>query len=360
MLKIFVTISIAVLSASAVADDRLAPLPNPSTVLTRIAIGSCADEELPQPIWSVILEDKPELFLFMGDNVYADINRGERVQDYRRSELEFAYGLLAKHDDFKPFRAQVPMLATWDDHDFGKNDAGVEFELKGDAKELMIDTLGVPQETAMLARDGVYHAAIFGAPGRRLQIIMLDTRWFRSPLKVTDEPGAKGKERYLPDDSAEKTILGEEQWRWLEEQLQKPAELRLLVSSIQVVAEGHGWEAWRNLPLEQKRLFDLLKRTDARNTIVLSGDRHIGGLYQRQIADDFILTEMTSSSLNLPWTRWNPGKSRVEETGPHQIGDMMGHANYGIISIDWDEGRVSLALKDEKGASARSLDVAFR
>lgn len=337
----------------------LAPLPPAATVLSRIAFGSCADEELPQPIWSTIIANDPQLFLFIGDNVYADRNRGEYVENYSRAELEFAYGLLKDHTDFAPFRSQVPMLSTWDDHDYGKNDGGAEFTLKGDAKELMLETLGAPQEQAMIARPGVYHAATFGPPGQRIQIIMLDTRWFRSPLKKTDDYMAVGKEKYVPDDDPDKTMLGDAQWQWLEEQLRQPADLKLLVSSIQVIADGHGWEAWRTLPRERERLYALIRKTGAANLLVLSGDRHVGGLYQHTIPGGITLNEITSSSLNLPWSNWNPGKDQVEETGPHQWGDLFGQVNYGFLTIDWGSRVVRAELKAEDGAAVRTFNVAF-
>ena len=40
--------------------------------VTRIALGSCADQDRPQPIWEAIVAQQPQLFLFLGDNVYAD------------------------------------------------------------------------------------------------------------------------------------------------------------------------------------------------------------------------------------------------------------------------------------------------
>ncbi len=58
--------------------------------------------------------------------------------------------------------------------------------------------------------------------GMRVQVILLDMRWFRSPLKITDQRGAPGKERYLPDPDPTKTMLGETQWAWLADELRKP------------------------------------------------------------------------------------------------------------------------------------------
>ena len=115
----------------------------------------------------------------------------------------------------------------------------------------------------------MYDARTFGPPSMRVQVILLDTRFFRSPLKPTDERGAPGKERYLPDDDPAKTMLGDAQWAWLAERLREPAALRLIVSSIQVLAEGHGWERWSNLPKERQRLFDLIRDTGARSVLFL-------------------------------------------------------------------------------------------
>lgn len=355
------TVFLSVLLASCAPEkaQKIAALPQSDQVLTKIAFGSCADEELPQPIWQTIAADNPDVFLFMGDNVYADRNRGESVQKFTRAELEFAYSTLDAHADFVPFRASVPMLSTWDDHDLGKNDAGVEFELKQDAKDLMIETLGIPQDAAMLSRPGVYHAATYGPVGQRLQVIMLDTRWFRSALKETDKHGAVGKERYVPDADPSKTMLGAEQWVWLKRQFEQPADLRILVSSIQVIADGHGWEAWRTMPLEREKLYAMIEETGAGNIIILSGDRHVGGLYRKTISPEITLVEVTSSSLNLPWSNWNPDKDRVAETGPNQIGDLYGKANFGTLDIDWDKRQVLGTLKSEAGIAARSINVAF-
>ena len=73
-------------------------------------------------------------------------------------------------------------------------------------------------------------------------------------------------------------MLGEDQWAWLEEQLRTPAEVRLIASSIQVVAEDHGWEKWMNFPHERERLYRLIRETRAEGVVFLSGDRHLAEL----------------------------------------------------------------------------------
>lgn len=119
--------------------------------------------------------------------------------------------------------------------------------------------------------------------------------------------------------------------------------MRLLVSSIQVIAEGHGWEAWRTLPAERERLYQTLRRTHARDVIVLSGDRHRAGIYRHDDALGYPLYELTSSSLNLPIA------SAVEEPGPYRLGPTYRPENYGALEIDWPSRRVVLEIKDLNG-----------
>src|SRR5262245_35208462 len=90
--------------------------------LSRIAFGSCAKQDKPQPIWDSIVAARPELFLFLGGNIYADT---EDMQDMWRK-----YQLLAAQPGFKKLRETCPVLATWDDHDLGANDAGGEYPKK--------------------------------------------------------------------------------------------------------------------------------------------------------------------------------------------------------------------------------------
>ena len=84
-------------------------------------------------------------------------------------------------------------------------------------------------------REGLHIDYKWGVAPTRTQVILLDTRWFRSAFQPTPNYGASGMERYVPDPDLSKTMLGMEQWSWLEEKLLEPADLRLIVSSIQVI-----------------------------------------------------------------------------------------------------------------------------
>ncbi len=164
-------ITIAAPHAPAHGQDEVRPL-------TRIAFGSCANQDQPQPIWDAVLAYRPELFMFMGDNVYGDVSLGR--DDRAQGRLRQSGG----DRGLREARARrCRLLATWDDHDFGRNDAGADFPYKEQAKALFLDFWQVPADDPRRGREGVYSAATFGPAGMRVQVILLDTRSFRSPLR---------------------------------------------------------------------------------------------------------------------------------------------------------------------------------
>jgi alkaline phosphatase D len=329
--------SAAALSPVAAGAQGAAPL-------TRIAFGSCMHQGRPQPIWDSVLAYKPELFLFMGDNVYGDFASSSATQ------LKDAYAKARAIESYATLKRTVPHLAIWDDHDYGQNDGGADFPYKAEAKEEFFNFFDVPASDPRRGRDGLYDAHIIGPAGRRVQVILPDIRWFKSPWKITDERGAPGKERYLPDADPARTMLGDVQWRWLEDELRKPAELRIVVSSIQVLAEGHGWERWGNFPLERAKFFDTIRKARANGVVLLSGDRHIGALYREAPAGLYPITEATSSGINQNF-------AAAKEPGPNRLGELYAEVNFGTIDIDWSAGMVVLALRGVDGTVQRSATI---
>ncbi len=317
------------------AQTSHAQLPSLTEPVRRILFGSCVKQELPTPIFQTMLSEPADLAIFLGDNIYAD------TADM--AVMRAKYDQLAANKEFAKLRAAVPMLATWDDHDFGVNDGGADFPMREGAKQEFLRFWNEPEDSPRRNRKGVYDAHIFGAKGRRLQVILLDTRYFRSPLK-------QGERRvggpYVPDADPDKTMLGDGQWRWLDEQLREPAELRLIATSIQCIPEAAGQETWSNLPLERERLFKLFRDTKAAGVILISGDRHWSELSLLSEGVPYPMYEMTSSSFNQIHQRGTPTANRF------RAGDTTYHQeNYGVIAIDWDaiDPTVTMQIRDMEG-----------
>lgn len=321
-------------------------------VMSRIAFGSCAKQDKEQPIWDAVVETEPQAFLFLGDNIYADTEDME--------VMRAKYALLGKQPGYQKLKKTCPILATWDDHDYGVNDGGAEYPRKKEAQQVFLDFFEAPKDDPRRSREGVYSSQVFGPVGKRVQIILLDARYFRSPLKTGYKPGQPGdgyRGKYAPNDDPKATVLGEAQWRWLKEQLQQPAELRLIGSGVQVIADEHGSEMWGNFPLERKRLFNLIRDTRANGVVLLSGDRHLAEIARlpadHKLGVGYPLYDITSSSLNAPSGNFTKAKVRfANEINSYRLGLTFFDTNFGTVHVDWDQADpvVRCQVRDEAGA----------
>lgn len=314
--------------------------------VTRIACGSCYKPERDNGIWKTIAAEKPEAFLFMGDNIYADTSDPKVMKEkYRRLNVL---------PDYAAFSKNVPIIPIWDDHDYGKNDAGAEYEMKEEAAQLFFEAFHFPKEHEARKTPGVYHSRIMGPEGKRVQIIMLDTRYFRSALVKVK----KGKRKvYVHETGPDATILGKAQWKWLESELKKPAQLRLIVSSIQIINSAHRFEKWSNIPNDRTKLFKLLNDTKCGPTILLSGDRHMAEvcrLKSSQTSLPFDLYEMTTSGMTHAGGPDDPSNFRI-------TGTYSRATNYGTIEIKWSGAKplVTLKIKKATGETESSTKVTF-
>jgi alkaline phosphatase D len=307
-----------------------------------IGFGSCLTQERSMPIFNTIKDENYDLFLMIGDNVYGDSEREDLL------ELREAYD--KQRQNFDNLNLNFPIEAIWDDHDYGLNDAGKEYAYKEDAKELFLDFWNISMDDVRRSRDGLYFEWIQTIDGITVQMLFLDTRFFRDALLPTDERGAPGKERYLPHTDTSLTMLGVDQWNWLEEKMNIQVDHRIIVSSIQFLAMGHGWEAWKTLPHERQKLIDIIDQSSSENVLILSGDRHRAGLYQLTTNSNKNIIEMTSSSLNLSF-------ANDEEAGPLRVGPTFVQENYGEILLNKTSNSLIVNLKDNQGKIIQTSDI---
>lgn len=321
----------------------LLPITVQAQDISRIAFGSCNHQDKPQPVWTPVLADRPDLFVFLGDNVYADTD--EPVA------LQAAYDKLMAIPGYRQLRETVPVIATWDDHDYGQNDIGRDYVSKDASRRIMLDFFNEPADSPRRSRpDGIYTSYTYGTAGRTVQVILLDLRWNRSELIKVEAPArqawreAQTMGPYEASLSSSATLLGETQWQWLAEQLQQPADIRIIGSSIQLVADFTGWETWANYPAERLRFFQLLEQYQQEPVIIISGDVHWADLSEIRDPDlPWPLIELTSSGLTEEWSQISPNR--------HRVGEAFAVANYGLIDIDWNTSppAVQLRIKDAAG-----------
>ena len=306
-----------------------------------LGFGSCLHQDRSMAILKTIEKKELDLFMFIGDNVYGDQEDGELDKLIRTYKKQY--------NNLENFLKNVSTEFIWDDHDFGINDGGSNYRYKDRAKELFLETWKIPSNDLRRLRDGLYFDKIIKKNGLKVHLIFLDNRSFKSEWKLTDEFNKEGKERYVKDFDPQKTLLGKKQWQWLKDKLNEDSDIKIILSSLQILSLGHGWESWDKLPLERERLFNLIDESDVSNLIILSGDRHRGGFYRFKTNDNNDIYEFTSSSLNLPIP------FNTEEKGPLRIGSTYRKANFGVVRIF--EDKVVMELTSNKGKVVNSLSL---
>ena len=277
-----------------------------------LAFGSCNRQNKPQTYWVDIESLNPTHFSWIGDAVYS---KGTTMP-----MLHTAYHNLTSNPHYSEFAKKVIIDGVWDDHDYGVNDAGKYLSQIKERKAAFLHFLnhGTANNDIVINNEGLYHAMDIVINEAKVKVIFLDTRtfrdnhWIRSfgevPIKGSALIAAALRTTYSTLGFARQyngEMLGEHQWQWLEETLQNSTatgtDAHIIVSSVQVLTTNPVFESWGHFPVEKKRLFDLLKRTDPKALTFLSGDVHLAEIsqatYTRADGTNGSWIEVTSSGL---------------------------------------------------------------
>ncbi len=296
-----------------------------------LAFGSCNNQNLTNNMWGEILKNKPDVFVWGGDIIYCDT--------YDMKFMKKNYEKQKNDSTYQAFIKQVPVLGTWDDHDYGINDGGLEYNKKDSVQQIFLDFFDVDSLDQRRSQKGIYFSKKYKLGNNFINLIILDTRYFRSSL--TKDP--TGVKRYVPNNYGEGTMLGTKQWQWLENELNNSnATFNIIVSSVQFLSFEHGFESWGNMPHEVDKLKDMISNSKAKGVIVLSGDRHIAEISKDTIPNvKYPLIDITASGLTHSYTSFSGEKN------PYRIGDVVFDKNFGILKFDMKNSSVILEIRGE-------------
>jgi alkaline phosphatase D len=215
---------------------------------------------------------------------------------------------------------------------------------------------------------------LFDGGRKDVHVILLDTRSFRDDLRDATGISFQGTNGigyaadYVPHTGTDSTLLGDEQWNWLEKQLEVKADVRIIGSSTQFGIEWNGYECWGNFPHEQEKMAHLIAKSNAFNrqmgrgkvpVIFLSGDVHYGEISGWKSRDAGLnatldtLFDVTSSGITSKWDFATPNGNRLE-------GPLMDN-NIGMLQIGRPRQPFVVAeLWDAQGTKRVSRDLVPR
>ena len=297
-----------------------------------IAFGSCNRQFLPQPLWPVIAENQPDLWIWVGDNIYGDSKDAAVIEAKYQEQLN--------QPNYAAFRKQFAIVGTWDDHDYGWNDAYSTYPIKTITQGLALDFMDVPTDDPRRQREGIYGDYDFGPEGKRVKVILLDNRYFSTKRKAEH-----------------RDLLGEVQRNWLADTLRtSTAQINILVSGTQIISNEHNYEHWGHFP-DRAWLLKLIREESIPGVICISGDRHIHEISVLQEADaPYLLMDVTSSGLTHSWETFKG------EPNKHRVGETYKKLGFGILKIDWDAEPLSVTaeIRDLSNQGVNTQQVEFK
>ena len=299
-----------------------------------IAFGSCNRHTLKNYLWDDIISAEPDIWIWGGDNIYAD------TSDFK--VISRMYNAQKRVPGYRKLGKEIPVIGTWDDHDYGLNDGGVEWNAKDQSQQAFLNFLEVPETSIRRQQPGIYTSHKISTPAGKINIIILDTRYFRTSLT----PDQSGEKRYVPNAYGEGTILGEAQWTWLESELTNTdADFNIIVSSIQFLSDKHGFETWGNFPHEVARLKELIAKSGAEGVLILSGDRHISEFSRTRIENlSYPLIDFTSSGLTHAYSDYSG------EPNLYRVGEVVSKESFGLVRLNFTDMKVRFQIIGDKGS----------
>jgi alkaline phosphatase D len=297
-----------------------------------IAFGSCFFLADANPTWGgqeygggfgifdAIAAMKPDLMVWVGDNLYF-----QKPDEFDPSSMAMRYQRQRTFPPLQKLLTAAPHLATWDDHDYGPNNADASYVMKGDSLQLFRrywanPSYGLPDVP------GIFGHARWGD----VELFLLDDRWYRSANDARDGP--------------DKTMFGAQQLAWLRNALiRSQAPFKFVVNGSQMWNRVNRFEGWNHYATEQRAFADWLLAQQIDGVVFLSGDRHFSELLKINRPGAYPLYEFTSSPLtSRPWT--NP------DTAEHQNGDvvpgtLIGKRQFGMLRVTGPGGDRVLALE---------------
>eukprot|EP00457_Paulinella_chromatophora_P005274 gb/GEZN01005289.1/.p1 GENE.gb/GEZN01005289.1/~~gb/GEZN01005289.1/.p1 ORF type:complete len:541 (-),score=73.66 gb/GEZN01005289.1/:115-1737(-) len=268
LLVFLLSLSVSGVRAAGPSGPGLNSLNNKA--VSSIAFASCRKHNVflnqqRQTLLSDVLDQEPELFIWMGDIIYNDPTPLHAVMmiPTEPQVMQKKWDEAKALPEYQALLRKMPVIGIWDDHDYGQNDGDRHHPYKKPSQQQLLDFLDEPVHSPRRHQDGAYASYEIGGQAHRIRVILLDTR--------------------AQQDAKLGQILGPDQWEWLEQELTtaqaRHTRLTILVSSIQALTSQRFFgEGWRYLPQERARLLELVARVQPGPVFLVSGDVHFAQL----------------------------------------------------------------------------------
>ena len=242
-----------------------------------LAFASCVDERRfpDQPGWDVMAERGADAVVLLGDTPYID---STELEVQRRRYREF-YSI----EPLARLLRGTSLYATWDDHDFGRNDTDGLLAGRERSRQAFVEYHAGPQFGD--GEEGIYSSFRRGP----VEVFLIDARWFANV-------------ETSPVDEDAPSLLGATQWRWLTTRIASST------ATFKLLCTGMIWndatrplktDHWGTYHVERDALFRFLGDEEISGVVLIAGDIHRSRVIEHATTESagYRLTELITSPL---------------------------------------------------------------
>jgi alkaline phosphatase D len=279
------------------------------------------------PIVNSIVQKKPDLMIWLGDNVYM-----------READYSSKIGIIRRYEhtralpELQSLLGSVHHYAIWDDHDYGPNDSDRGYTLKHEARDVFKQFWGNPTY-GNAKQEGIYTTFQWGD----VQFFLLDNRFFRSPNKRI---------------TSDRTILGEEQKQWLIDNLvSSNATFKVIALGGQFLNPIERFENYANYKVEQQEIIETLAKESIPGVFFLSGDRHYSEMSELKTTASRLTYPLLDFTVS-PLTSGTFTSKTDQDKNPLSVpGSEVYERNYGMLEFSGtsNDRSVTFILYDKSG-----------
>lgn len=274
--------------------------------------GSCSWwKDTDYPIIQTMADHSADFMLWLGDNLYLE------PWDYDHIDgIGEKYASARQHHHLNNLLSSKGQVATWDDHDYGRNDASRDWVFKEEARNVFSKywvnpSYGTPDVPGIQTQFRISDMDFF----------LLDGRTFRDNPKMP-EP---------------KQMYGAGQLRWLKNNiLNSRAQLKVIIAGSQWINPRNSFEGWNLYPKEQSAFLSWLKDKQIPGVIFLSGDRHFSEVIKQPREGTYPLYDITCSPLTSILVK---ELNESEKDNPFRLdGTLVTQHNYCEMKVTGSKG----------------------
>lgn len=326
----------------------------------KFAVVSCANDEFyPKggaELWSGLWTAQPQFILEIGDNVYADVKDGKALNPITERNIWDRYIETRSLLNIYKKHKLIPIVAIWDDHDYGYNDGDRTFALKDKSLQIFKDFFA-QDDISQIFQNGPSNSSMYTVGGQRF--LFMDDRYYRSVNKPSSAfIKNKGYAAYpvKSDNETYETHFGKEGEAFIDKYINEDQKPTWLISGDQFFGNYHNFESYEgNHPNSFRKFISQLKLAKAK-IVFVSGDRHVSEIMKISKSDlGYKSYEITSSPIH---SRSDP-KSWDVDKNPRQIAGAAGVYNYTIVESEVSKNKLKFKVSTYKNSNATKENLLY-